>query len=122
MRTSLPDKSAGKVAWDEATGGVTRAQGTFGRDGSVCDLGFGNVSRVITHLRTNQTVYNRKVIKSCQHRQFTEKEIQRLLRLTYEKDTQIHQSLRHTMCPAGHASSAGQFGDTYEITNATLLA
>lgn len=57
MQTSLPDKSAGKVAWDEATGGVTRAQGTFGRDGSVCDLGFGNVSRVITHLRTNQTVH-----------------------------------------------------------------
>ena len=66
--------------------------------------------------------YNRKIIKSCQHRQFTEKEIQWLLSLTYEKNTQIHQSLRRTVCPAGHASSAGQFGNTYEITNATLLA
>ena len=57
MQTSLPDRSAGKVAWDEATGGGTRAQGTFGCDGSVCDLGFGNVSRVITRLKTNQTVH-----------------------------------------------------------------
>lgn len=43
-------------------------------------------------------------------------------RLESEKTTHIPQSPRSTVHPAGLGSSAGQYGDTCEVTNATLLA
>lgn len=43
-------------------------------------------------------------------------------RLEPEKSTHIPQGPRSTLRPAGLGSSAGQCGDTCEITDATLLA